>query len=693
MIQRRTQLSVIAVAALAVFAVAAALLLAGGGSAQADTATESVTLASHAGGNPSPQQTAPTHAAPEPCPGEEGNTNTEAAATVDSGHIALFDVWWNDDEGELTNTSCPPTVEHVEEVRKKNKVITPARDDRSPSRINIDETVIHIPNSAKITLTEADYPSDQYRALWDADDKGSPDGVGNRIVWTLPACPPDGSSETVDLCLSFSAALLNDAEWDGKIVYHVDHVHQIDIDKQDPRYVLAYGVATGENKNLWNSSDVSHSKMLVEPGEYHRPVWFFTSRGTYEFQVHITGTPEQKASKLAGRDPISKDISVSSDVREYILHVGAEANLGIGVTAEPALEDGDTTLDPGDDVTITITASNDGPDEATNAKVDVILPEGLTYSSHVAPTGKDYDSATGVWNIGHFANGASAMLTITAEVASDTHGQALTAKATISATEIVEDEYPVPVLDPDPSNDMDTATVTIANSANEDPMFMGTSSVPENSAAGTLVGNPIAVMEPNSGDTLTFSLTGAGAHKFTASAVAGGAQIAVADGANLDYEIKQSYKLTLGVSDGKDADSNADESVDHTIGVLIQVIDVDETDLVANNGDVAGAGITLTANRIRLNVGEWVNLTAAVGDLPEGYVLGAFAWQEARQWSSTETLWHGQVVTGLNPHHSYTLPEPGIRRFSVIGAYSGEGTGSYSSTSNFVEVEWVNPTN
>ena len=114
------QLSVIAVAALAIVAVAAAMLLAGGNPAQATTAA---TLAPDSGGGidlrpawqggggstptptPEPTPTPRVHATPEPCPGEEGNPNAAAAPVVDSGHIALFDVWWNTEELELTNSS------------------------------------------------------------------------------------------------------------------------------------------------------------------------------------------------------------------------------------------------------------------------------------------------------------------------------------------------------------------------------------------------------------------------------------------------------------------------------------------------------------------------------------------------------------------------------------------------------------
>ena len=69
------------------------------------------------------------------------------------------------------------------------------------------------------------------------------------------------------MCLSFSAALLNSADWDGNIVYHLDHAHQTDIDKQDPRYTLAYDAydasATGPFEAIWDSSDARIAVMPV----------------------------------------------------------------------------------------------------------------------------------------------------------------------------------------------------------------------------------------------------------------------------------------------------------------------------------------------------------------------------------------------------------------------------------------------
>ena len=651
--RRRTQLSVVAVAALAIFAVAAVMLLAGGAPAQATTAA---LTPDDGAAQPRPRQTdktptPPRHNPPEPCPGETGNPKSEAASLVQSGHIALFDVYWNPVEKELTNTSCPPTVKHVPAQDavppggpgNPGREATPAKDVRSPSDIDIAKTVIHIPNSARIDLNAAGtpYTSTKYPELWKADAKedrdtngdGTPDGVGDGFVWALPACPPDGMAAADDLCIIFSAALLNSADWkEGtKIEYLLDHVHQTDIDKQDPRYTLAYDVpapdATGPFDARWDSSDAQVAKMPVAPGEYERPMLFFTDRGTYEFQVHIRGNPDIQAD-----DPVSPDKSVTSDMREYVIHVGAEADLGVTATATP------DNPSPSDTVTVTIAASNDGPEAVPATSVGVTLPPGLTYASH-APAGDTFADRDGVrtWNAGSLESGASKSLAITATVDAETHGQQLAVEAAISGTETVTitetvnkvktiRQYPVPVLDPEPSNDTDTDTITVAGRPNTDPMFFVLRSVDERSAPGTKVGDPVKAADPDSGDTLKYSLTGTGADQFTTSSVAEGAQIEVADGANLDYEVKPVYDLVLTVSDGKDADGNDDNyKVDHTIGVRI------------NLGDVADRfEATIKVSNTSPNVGEAVTFTVALQNPPAPWHQLGYIFQEWQGGRETE---------------------------------------------------------
>ena len=81
MTQKRTQLSVFVVAALAIVALVGVALLASGGAPAQATAT---IIAPGVEGNSMPQQQTP--ATPEACPGDESRPNEQAARVVDSGH-------------------------------------------------------------------------------------------------------------------------------------------------------------------------------------------------------------------------------------------------------------------------------------------------------------------------------------------------------------------------------------------------------------------------------------------------------------------------------------------------------------------------------------------------------------------------------------------------------------------------------
>ena len=69
----------------------------------------------------------------------------------------------------------------------------------------------------------------------------------------------------------------------------------------------------------------------------------------------------------------------------------------------------------GQNVTITLTASNNGPANATGVSVAARLPAGLTYVSDTSAGA--YSSSTGLWTVGPLANGATASINIVATVA------------------------------------------------------------------------------------------------------------------------------------------------------------------------------------------------------------------------------------------------------------------------------------
>ncbi len=119
-------------------------------------------------------------------------------------------------------------------------------------------------------------------------------------------------------------------------------------------------------------------------------------------------------------------------------------------------------------------------------------------------------------------------------------------------------------------------TVTVTRQPNTPPAFdegaAATRGVAENTGTGVDIGDPVAATDPDSGDTLTYSLDAAGAESFDIDASSGQLRTKAA----LDYETENSYSVTMSVSDGKDADGNADEMTDNTIRVTILVANVNE---------------------------------------------------------------------------------------------------------------------
>lgn len=74
-----------------------------------------------------------------------------------------------------------------------------------------------------------------------------------------------------------------------------------------------------------------------------------------------------------------------------------------------------TSVSSGDTVTYTINVNNAGLGDATGVIVNDQLPAGITYSTHTASQGT-YTNASGIWDVGNLANGASVTLTIDVNV-------------------------------------------------------------------------------------------------------------------------------------------------------------------------------------------------------------------------------------------------------------------------------------
>ncbi len=127
--------------------------------------------------------------------------------------------------------------------------------------------------------------------------------------------------------------------------------------------------------------------------------------------------------------------------------------------------------------------------------------------------------------------------------------------------------YSVSVSVSDGNGGSDSIDVTInVTNVNEAPSFANstaTRSIAENTAANTNIGTAISATDPDTGDTLTYTLGGTDAAAFRINSTNGRLKTRAA----LDYETKTSYTVTITVSDSELTD---------TIDVTINVTDVDE---------------------------------------------------------------------------------------------------------------------
>ena len=140
---------------------------------------------------------------------------------------------------------------------------------------------------------------------------------------------------------------------------------------------------------------------------------------------------------------------------------------------------------------------------------------------------------------------------------------------------------------PGKTAEAETDAVLTAPATNTDASFADlntTRSVPENTAAGQPIGAPVAAVDPDNEDTLTYSLGGTDAASFDIDTSNG--QLKTRDA--LDFDAGQTtYSVDVSVSDSKDDYDTADTVVDDTIDVTISVTDVNEKPVFADDAPIS----------------------------------------------------------------------------------------------------------
>jgi len=150
----------------------------------------------------------------------------------------------------------------------------------------------------------------------------------------------------------------------------------------------------------------------------------------------------------------------------------AQADLAVSKTVSNA------TPNVGNQITFTLTLTNNGPDPGTGVQVNDLLPAGLTFVA-ATPSQGTYDPAIGLWAVGTVSTGTSQTLSIVATVVGPSPQ---TNTATISNA----DQF-----DPNTANNSASATETPAPAQGADLAVSKTVSKPT----------------PNVGDQITFTIT------------------------------------------------------------------------------------------------------------------------------------------------------------------------------------------
>ena len=169
-----------------------------------------------------------------------------------------------------------------------------------------------------------------------------------------------------------------------------------------------------------------------------------------------------------------------------------------------------------------------------------------------------------------------------------------------------------------------------ANEQTTQPVGAGTNRVPEfgltsttrdvaeNTPADQPFGAVVEATDPDTGDTLTYSLSGADSSLFDIDTGTG--QVKVKTGTMLDYEgTRKSYTVLVEVTDGKNADESANPAMDDSIAVTINVTDVDEDGTVNLSMTHPSARSPITATLVDPDIGvtgeswQWAKASTAQG--------------------------------------------------------------------------------
>jgi uncharacterized repeat protein (TIGR01451 family) len=188
-----------------------------------------------------------------------------------------------------------------------------------------------------------------------------------------------------------------------------------------------------------------------------------TEGGTATLAVVATVTlPDSIVNEATKTAQGEADPDPSNNVALVVLNGAPQADIQVNAAVDNA------TPATGSNVTLTVTATNGGPADATGVEITDLLPTGLTFVS-ATPSQGTYTPGTGVWTVGSVANGASATLQIVATVTTGGSLSDIAAKTAEVQGDLVtlNDSSSVTL------NDATVADLALSKTASQEPVAQG----------------------------------------------------------------------------------------------------------------------------------------------------------------------------------------------------------------------------
>ena len=188
-----------------------------------------------------------------------------------------------------------------------------------------------------------------------------------------------------------------------------------------------------------------------------------TEGGTATLAVVATVTlPDSIVNEATKTAQGEADPDPSNNVALVVLNGAPQADIQVNAAVDNA------TPATGSNVTLTVTATNGGPADATGVEITDLLPTGLTFVS-ATPSQGTYTPGTGVWTVGSVANGASATLQIVATVTTGSSLSDIAAKTAEVQGDLVtlNDSSSVTL------NDATVADLALSKTASQEPVAQG----------------------------------------------------------------------------------------------------------------------------------------------------------------------------------------------------------------------------